>query len=68
MDTWQFFQNDAGLWCWKRIDPEGVLSENGRCFDSRTDCIVDAMKHGYLSEHARRAKPVPELGSFGPWR
>jgi hypothetical protein len=33
---------------------------------TRTDCIADAMKHGYLSEHARRAKPVPELGFFRP--
>jgi hypothetical protein len=30
--------------------------------------IADAMKQGYLSDHARRVKPVPELGFFGPWR
>jgi hypothetical protein len=68
MDTWQFFQNDVGLWCWKHVDPEGVLSENEKCFASRTDCIADAMKHGYLSEHRRQAKPVPRLGFIGPWR
>jgi hypothetical protein len=53
MDTWLFYQNEAGLWCWKHTCPEGVSTDNKRCFASRTDCIVDAMKHGYLTYPSR---------------
>jgi hypothetical protein len=49
MDMWQFYQNERGLWCWKHVALDGETREGKRCFDSRTDCIVDAMHHGYLT-------------------
>jgi hypothetical protein len=55
MDTWQFYQNERGQWCWKHVAVGGEMREGKHCFDSRTDCIVDAMAHGYLA--AAQARP-----------
>lgn len=49
MDTWQFYLNDKAQWCWKHVAPNGFMLESETCFASRTDCIADAMRHGYLS-------------------
>lgn len=49
MDTWQFYQNEKGEWCWKHVAATGFTLESDDCFDSRTDCIADAMRHGYLA-------------------
>jgi hypothetical protein len=53
MDTWFFFQNKAGRWCWKHTAVDGV-THKGRSFTSRTDCVADAMRHAYLSLASRR--------------
>lgn len=52
MDTWEFFEDDAGRWRWRHIgrmlpQPD---SESANGFVSRNDCIADAMHHGYLSD------------------
>jgi uncharacterized protein YegP (UPF0339 family) len=49
MDTWQFYLNKAGLWCWKHTASNGISAHSEQCFESRTDCIANAMRHGYLS-------------------
>ena len=49
MDTWQFYQNENGLWCWKHTASSGISTESQQCFESRTDCIANAMSHGYLA-------------------
>ena len=49
MDTWQFFQNEKGEWCWKHVADNGFTVGSDTCFASRTDCIADAMRHGYLA-------------------
>ena len=49
MDTWQFFQNENGEWCWKHVGDDGNAMDSNKCFASRTDCIADAMRHGYLA-------------------
>jgi hypothetical protein len=54
MDTWQFYQNQSGLWCWKHTPANGVAAEGDECFESRTDCIAHAMRHGYLSRTSLR--------------
>jgi len=48
MDIWNFYQDDSHLWCWTHTDDAEVRSDSSNRFNSRTDCIVDAMKHGYL--------------------
>ena len=55
MEKWYFYQNDVGLWCWRRTDPNGVVAEGAKCFESRTDCIADAMRHGYLACDSARS-------------
>jgi hypothetical protein len=51
MEAWQFVQNRSRLWCWARLDHQGrVLVEGAQGFASRTDCIADAMRHGYLTQ------------------
>jgi hypothetical protein len=45
---WEFLQDRALRWYWRRLkrgDPTGRSQE---VFSSRTDCIADAMTHGYL--------------------
>lgn len=49
MDTWQFYQNEEADWCWKHVAGTGVRSLGETSFSSRTDCIADAMRHGYLA-------------------
>jgi hypothetical protein len=64
MDTWQFFQNDQGEWCWKHVAQNGFTVESDICYASRTDCIADAMRHGYLA-HTTGAQRHAEAM---PWR
>lgn len=54
MDTWQFYQNDAGEWCWKHVAATGVTTQGEHCYMSRTDCIADAMRNGYLARPPSR--------------
>jgi hypothetical protein len=65
MDTWQFFQNDHGDWCWKHTAENGFTVDSEICFPSRTDCIADAMRHGYLAAPAAVAHRLTE---GLPWR
>ena len=53
-DIWNFYQDDARLWCWTHTDEAEVRTVNKKGFISRTDCIADAMKHGYLERPATR--------------
>jgi uncharacterized protein YegP (UPF0339 family) len=66
MDTWQFYQNDRGDWCWKHVAENGPTVESTTCYASRTDCIADAMRNGYLA----RTTGVRRYGSGDamPWR
>lgn len=64
MDTWQFFQNESGEWCWKHVADSGHTLESGKCFASRTDCIADAMRHGYL---ARTPATQPRSADAASW-
>src|SRR5581483_9681796 len=64
MDTWQFYQNDSGEWCWKHVAENGFTVASDVCFKSRTDCIADAMRHGYLARTAyRHGAGLPWQGS-----
>jgi hypothetical protein len=68
MESWHFFQNGAGQWCWRHLCRGEVLRESERAFASRTDCIADAMHHGYLSRTGLHAATLPEHGFAVPWR
>jgi hypothetical protein len=54
-DHWEFYLDARGLWCWRRLHNDaGVISDSKRCFPTRSDCIDDAVKHGYVARSARR--------------
>ena len=59
MDTWQFYQNESGEWCWKHVAVSGIASHSDTCFTSRTDCIADAMANGYLARSMAPPFPRP---------
>jgi hypothetical protein len=54
MDTWRFYQNAKRQWCWEHVSADGNKKGGKQCFDSRTDCIADAMRNGYLTRTLRR--------------
>lgn len=68
MDTWQFYQNEAGLWCWKHTASGGVSIEGEHCFESRTDCIANAMRHGYLARTSAYGSLAPGRRFALSWR
>jgi hypothetical protein len=68
MDTWQFYQNEAGLWCWKHKAQGGESAESERCFESRTDCIAHAMRHGYLARADLHSIPAAQRRFAIAWR
>lgn len=64
MDNWRFFQDALGLWAWQHTAVNGAVKVCAQAFSSRTDCIADAMRHGYLAFDDRTetsAAPAPEL-------
>lgn len=63
MDTWQFYQNEKSEWCWKHVAATGVHTRGAASFSSRTDCIADAMRHGYLSS---TTVPFSRVGEMIP--
>ena len=63
MDTWQFYQNENGAWCWKHVAGDGFVEKSESCFHSRTDCIADAMRHGYLAQGSPRCRSDPPWSS-----
>lgn len=67
MECWQFIQSPAGSWYWLCSD---VLSRKTRTsiatFETRTECISDAMSYGYqkvagagraANQHAGLSRP-----------
>ena len=61
MDNWQFVQDALGYWGWQHTAGDGRLTLSPQRYASRTDCIADAMRHGYLalSEPVREAPFAP---------
>jgi hypothetical protein len=47
-EHWDFFLDNRGHWHWSCHRSDGTHAESKESFQSRTDCIADAMRHGYL--------------------
>ena len=45
---WEFLQDAARHWYWRFLKRDSQKERSARAFTSRTDCIADAMDHGYL--------------------
>ena len=48
--------DEDGRWSWRSVK-EAAEGASDSTFASRTDCIADAMRHGYLDLHADRSHP-----------
>jgi hypothetical protein len=49
LEQWDFFADRQGDWRWRSHRHDGACAESKAAFESRTDCIADAMRHGYLA-------------------
>ena len=47
MEQWEFTLDETGRWSWRGVD-DAADRTSETTFASRTDCIADAMRHGYL--------------------
>jgi hypothetical protein len=50
MGFWDFHQTADHGWQWRYMPENTANIVSGGHFQSRNDCIADAMRHGYLSE------------------
>ena len=49
-ESWEFYKGTDDKWRWRRSDDRrSGIAESCVGFETRTACIVDAMKNGYLS-------------------
>jgi hypothetical protein len=51
MEQWEFRKDEAGRWSWRSVR-DALRGASDRTFVSRTDCIADAMRNGYLDYRA----------------
>jgi hypothetical protein len=58
--VWDFFQHDDGRWGW-RYEPreKQTAAASTERFSTRSECIIDAMKHGYLTHTGNTLPPWP---------
>jgi hypothetical protein len=56
--AWEFFQRENGRWSW-RFEPAAAQAakESSDSFNTRSECIVDAMDHGYLTHTGTTMPP-----------
>jgi hypothetical protein len=45
---WEFAQDASRRWYWRCLHRGSQSARSEQAFTSRTDCIADAMEHGYL--------------------
>ena len=47
-DKWEFYQDTAGQWRWRRIAPNGkIVGASSEVFSSKQSCIENAKRNGY---------------------
>jgi hypothetical protein len=49
VERWDFLADREGQWHWYFERADLTRGESRDSFHSRTDCIADAMRHGYLA-------------------
>jgi hypothetical protein len=51
---WLFRKQDERKWYWKEVDEMGrLLRMSAQYFRERIDCVVHAMRHGYVHPRQR---------------
>ncbi len=48
MDRWEFLQRNDGAWYWQHTNAAGAVRMSTVCFESQSDCVGNAIYHGYL--------------------
>jgi len=47
-DKWEFYQDKAGDWRWRRIAPNGsIVGASTEGYKNRSDCVDNARRNGY---------------------
>jgi hypothetical protein len=46
---WEFLEDANGEWSWRSSQTDGSQNVSSRTFRSGVDCVVHAMRHGYLA-------------------
>ena len=47
-DKWEFYQDSAREWRWRRIAPNGTtVGASTQGYVNKSDCIANARRHGY---------------------
>jgi hypothetical protein len=47
---WEFLEDATGRWRWRASDAAGAQRESTETFRSGVDCVVHAMRNGYLAD------------------
>ena len=55
---WVFFRNSAGQWCWECRAQFRVLKGSRRSFNTRRDCVADAMRYGFVGGPLASIEPI----------
>ena len=55
---WVFFRNLSGQWCWECRASTRVLKESRRAFNTRRDCVGDAMRFGFVAGPLASIEPI----------
>jgi uncharacterized protein YegP (UPF0339 family) len=47
-DKWEFYQDAAGKWRWRRTAPNGkIVGASSEGYNNRSDCLDNAKRNGY---------------------
>lgn len=55
---WVFSRNSAGQWYWECRAQFHVLKQSRRSFNTRRDCVADAMRYGFVAGPLASIEPV----------
>ena len=65
--SWEFHEDGSGRWRWRSRDASGSQRESAETFKSGVDCVVHAVRNGYLAgtplaraDSSRGRTPAPE--------
>jgi hypothetical protein len=57
METWEFLQRESGAWYWRHTSSSGAVRTSAVSFECRSDCVGNAIYHGYLPHTPHLTRP-----------
>jgi hypothetical protein len=57
-DRWEFYQDTAKRWHWKKYLSDAIVASSPDCFTSFQECIGHAQQSGYVAPMHGRARQV----------